>query len=106
MLPLAMTYYTLNAENAICGPFTAPQLIEMLKTNALNPGVPAAAEGDSVWRDLSELLPALEEEVQREVLAILKTGPPTSPLMEKLLREDGEFPRPVKRQRQWRRIVR
>lgn len=95
-----MHYYTLDSDNAICGPFTAPQLVEMLKTNAITLATPAAAEGDESWSALNELLPALDEEFRREVHAVLETGPPTSALMMKLLKEDGDFPHPVKPRRQ------
>lgn len=94
-----MHYYTLDSDNAICGPFTAPQLVEMLKTNAITHSTPAAAEGDESWSALNDLLPALDEEFRREVHAVLETGPATSPLMMKLLKEDGDFPHPLKPRR-------
>jgi|GEM_PF-2841386 len=89
-----MHYYTLDGQNAICGPFTAPQVVEMMEIGTLSPATEAAAEGDAAWRPLNELLPALRAEFQQEVLLAIETGPPTSPLLKKLLKEDGEFPRP------------
>jgi hypothetical protein len=92
-------YYTLDTENAICGPFTASQLIEMLEAGCLSAAIPAAAEGDASWRALDELLPTLKADFEREVHAVLQTGPPTSQLMMNLLKEDGDFPRPRKPRR-------
>jgi len=92
-------YYTLDTQNAICGPFTASQLIEMLEDGCLSAAIPAAAEGDASWRALDELLPTLKADFEREVHAVLQTGPPTSQLMMNLLKEDGDFPRPRKQRR-------
>lgn len=94
-----MQYYTLDRDNAICGPFSAQHLVEMLNTNAIAQATPAAKEGDEAWSVLNDFLPALREEFNREVRAVLETGPPTSPLMLKLLKEDGVFPHPIKPRR-------
>jgi hypothetical protein len=90
-----MNYYTLDTEtNVICGPFTAPQLLEMRETSALSDATPAAVEGAASWGVLGDLLPVLHEDFDREVHAVLENGPPTSAELLKLLKEDGDFPRP------------
>ena len=94
-----MNYYTLDARNAICGPFTAPQLMEMLQAGGLTHATPAAAEGDISWTVLGDLLPILHEDFKREVHSVLETGPPTSPVMLELLKSDADFPRPRKPRR-------
>jgi hypothetical protein len=90
---MPMPYYTLNTENnAVRGPFTASQLLELLNSHELSESTPAAPEGADSWSVLGDLRETLREEFEQEVHAVLQSGPPSSPLIRRLLKEDGHFP--------------
>ena len=103
-----MYYYTLAPDFSIGGPFTAVSMMEMQATGTIHADTPAAAAGDTSWVPLGELIPAIREEVdnahaplrpedfQAQVQAARKTGPPTLPVLSRLLKEDAAvvFPRP------------
>lgn len=105
-----MQYYTLSPDYTVGGPFTANSIMEMQAAGTLSADTPAAAAGDTSWVPLGELLPAIREDVENghpplapedfkaQVNAARKSGPPTLPVLARLLREDAAaFPRPRKR---------
>jgi hypothetical protein len=108
---ISMQYYTLSADYTIGGPFTAASMMEMQAAGALTPETPAAAAGDTSWVPLGDLLPAIREDLENahpppnpedfkaQVNAARRSGPPTLPVLARLLREDAAmtFPHPRKK---------
>lgn len=105
-----MNFYVLESDNTTGGPFTAIQMMEMHRLHLITDDTPAAAAGDSSWQPFRDLLPLLRYEVtqpvpppvrtlpdmEAQIAAALKSGPPTPHILEKLLKEDAQFafPRP------------
>jgi len=106
-----MQYYVLTTDNQIEGPYAAASMLEMQQAGALTADTPAAAAGDTSWVPFCELLPAIREDMNHgedsldpadyrgQVRAARKSGPPTLPVLVRLLKEDcRQFPRPRNKQ--------
>jgi hypothetical protein len=110
-----MQYYTLSPENHVGGPYTAASMLEMQEAGILTAETLTAAAGDTGWQPFSDLLPAVQEDrddiqaplnpgdFHEQVHAARKSGPPTLPVLARLLQEDASFPRPRKKQTASRR---
>ncbi len=92
-----MYYYTIDHANAVCGPYTPRQLLDLWQDGAVTEDTEAAVAGDSVWQPLKVLLSLVRDDAEtktvpledahfyRHVRAAMETGPPTSPVLLKLL---------------------
>ena len=101
-----MDFYVLQADHSAAGPYAACEMMQMLQTGIICDETPAAAAGDSVWRPLTDLIPLLRYEagetlpavpaadIEAQIAAARQSGPPTPPVLARLLREEESFPRP------------
>jgi len=106
-----MDYYTLiEGETTASGPFTAAELLRQHESGSLPETTLAAAAGDSYWQPLPSIISVARADYDESLTApavldtekiifdAMETGPPTTPLLLRLLKEDGHaYPVPRKK---------
>lgn len=105
-----MNYYVLTSDHLAGGPFTADHMMEMHRAHIISEDTPTAAAGDSSWQTFRDLLPVIQYDAANPVPSILpdietqieaakRSGPPTPHVLKNLLKEEDAFPRPRLRHR-------
>ena len=108
-----MHYYALiDGETNTLGPYTPGELLRAHDDGTFPDGTLGAAAGDSFWQPMPSILrlarvdyeqslkPKEELDHESMIAHAIQSGPPTSPVLLQLLREDGHaFPIPRKKHR-------